>query len=232
MKEILKCIVGSQAHELAGPDSDFDYRGVFIVPTSEILKLGGSVKHTSWIEGKEDDTSWEIGHFLNLAAHCNPTILEVFLAPTMKESFVKNPSQEIIKLNITPEGEELRELFPKVWNSQGVRDAFIGYGLNQRKKFLEEKDGRPAKFAVAYLRTLYQAYHLLTTGTFPISMKGTEIYETLKEWKTGKYEIGDVIQKCHGWQKLVELAFEKNPDKQTDVDAVNRFLLKIRKENW
>lgn len=37
MEAILKVIVGSQAHGLATPASDFDYRGVFVVPTKEIL---------------------------------------------------------------------------------------------------------------------------------------------------------------------------------------------------
>jgi predicted nucleotidyltransferase len=40
--------------------SDMDIRGVFVVPTSEILSLGYKEKSTSWIEGeKEDQTAVE-----------------------------------------------------------------------------------------------------------------------------------------------------------------------------
>ncbi len=60
MTTILKVVVGSQAHGLATPESDFDYRGVFVVPTAEILSLNGTTKTTNWIEGKDDDTSWEL----------------------------------------------------------------------------------------------------------------------------------------------------------------------------
>ncbi|MGH7204248.1 MAG: DNA polymerase beta superfamily protein, partial [Candidatus Levyibacteriota bacterium] len=116
--QILKVIVGSQAHGLATQKSDTDYRGVFVIPTSELLKLGNKVHFTSWNEGSDDDTSWELGHFLNLAIHCNPTILETFLAPTDERSTLSNY------------GKELRELFPFIWNSADVKAAFIGYGIN------------------------------------------------------------------------------------------------------
>src|SRR5687768_1695702 len=83
--QILRCIVGSTAHGLANENSDIDYRGVFVVPTSDLLSIGGVTQQTSWIEGQVDDTSWEIGHFLKMATKCNPTVLEVFLAPTIRE---------------------------------------------------------------------------------------------------------------------------------------------------
>jgi len=233
--EILKVVVGSQAHGLAGPQSDFDYRGVFVVPTSEILKIGGHTNNTNWIEGKEDNTSWEIGHFLNLATHCNPTILETFLAPEVEKEI---DTSNGIMINQNSYGKQLRELFPYVWNSTDVMNAFIGYGLNQRKKFFDDKDKRASKYAVAYLRTLYQGWELLSTGTFTVHIVDTEIGETLKTWKAmDSKEIlekhsGDVIDKCIYWERKVREAYAKNPDKKTVIEPVNDFLLKVRKEFW
>lgn len=226
MVQILKVIVGSQAHGLATPESDYDFRGVFAVPTSQILKLGGYTKNTSWIEGKDDDTSWEIGHFLHLATKCNPTILETFLAPQT------TPRTEL--------GFELQSLFPHVWNSQQVVDAFIGYGLNQRKKFFDNKDQRAAKYAVAYLRTLYNAWELLSTGTFTIRIADVpELGAKLAEWKKAGAEAmldpkrqGEVIELTAIWEKKVREAYEKNPDKQTNLEPINEFLLKVRREIW
>lgn len=216
-KTILKVIVGSQAHGLANAKSDTDYRGVFVVPTSEILALGTKTTTTSWIEGTEDDTSWEVGHFLNLATHCNPTILETFLAPTFESS---------------PWGEKIRAIFPHVWNSVDVKNAFIGYGLNQRKKFFDNKDNRAPKYAVAYLRVLYQAWELLSTGTFSVNLTDTAIFETLRAYKAGNYTPGDVIDKCWYWETQVLDAFKKNPDKQTNKTPINELLLEIRKDFW
>lgn len=113
---ILKSLVGSRAHNLHNDDSDHDFRGVFLVPTKELLKLNAPKVQTNWSEDKtEDSTAWELGHFLFLATKCNPTILEVFLAP-------KELTTEL--------GNSLVKQFPRVWNSKGVMDAFIGYGYN------------------------------------------------------------------------------------------------------
>jgi predicted nucleotidyltransferase len=220
MIQILKVLVGSRSHGLATLESDFDYRGVFVVPTAEILKIGGHTEHASWLEGKDDDTSWELGHFLFLATKCNPTILETFLAP-------------IVELNTNNNmwGLEIRKLFPYIWNSNDVKNAFIGYGLNQRKKFLDNKDGKPNKFAAAYLRSLYNAYELLTTGTFTIRIIDTPVGQMVKNFKEGNYTVGEVVNECLKWQKEVELAAENNP-KEANLEPINEFLLKVRKEFW
>lgn len=216
MKTLLKVIVGSQAHGLASPDSDFDYRGVFAVSTSDLCKIGGSVSHTSWLEGKDDDTSWEVGKFLLMATKSNPTILEIFLAPS-KET--------------TPFGDEIRALFPHVWNSNDVKNAFVGYGVNQRKKFFENHEKRAPKYACAYLRVLFNAWQLLSTGTFSVNLVGSPVFELCAKFKAGNYDIGEVIQHCYEWEGKVTKAFTDNPDKKTNLEPVNELLLKIRKEN-
>jgi predicted nucleotidyltransferase len=219
MKTILKVLVGSKAHGLDTPLSDWDYRGVFVTPTADLLALrGDKAKTTTWIEGDVDDTSWELGHFLHLATHCNPTILETFLSPVQEAD---------------ENGLELRELFPKVWNSKGVRAAFVGYGMNQRKKFLEDKDGRPNKFAAAYLRSLFAGWQLLTDGTFTVRVADTEVGELVRRFKNGEYESkGEVIDACERWEKRLNGAYERNPSRETDIASVNAFLLKVRKENF
>lgn len=225
--EILKVIVGSQCHGLATPESDYDYRGVFVVPTVDLLKLGGVTTQTNWIEGKEDNTSWEIGHFLNMATHCNPTILETFLAPKVNIHGARWTDEDVVDF-----GKELCALFPYVWNSLDVMNAFIGYGRNQRKKFLDKKDQREAKYATAYLRVLYNAWELLSTGTFSSNMSKTPIFETLKRFKNKEYQMGEVMQTCYDWELKIEEAYKQNPNKQTNIEPINEFLLKVRKEFW
>ena len=221
---ILKVLVGSRAHGLHTDQSDYDYRGVFVQSTEEILALNGEIKTTDWVEGrdvneagrKQDDTSWEIGHFLKLAVRCNPTILETFAAP-IEES--------------TDEGLTLRDLFPYIWNPRDVRDAFINYSLNQRKKLLEEKDKRPLKYAVTYLRTLLQAERLLIHKVLMMDVTKHEEYQTLLMIKNGMLTPGDIINKCLVWQRKVEAAYticKHIPDH----DKVNNFLLKIRMNHF
>ena len=223
-KTILRTLVGSHAHGLATEKSDRDYRGVFVIPTTELLKLGGITKQTSWIEGDTDSTEWEVGHFLNMAVHCNPTVLETFLAPSV---FLHPVDSEDAKLE-----KELRDLFPHVWNSNDVRNAFVGYGVNQRKKFFDNKDQRAPKYAAAYLRVLYNCAQLLETGTFDVDLRGSTIYDQVKNFKEGRYTYGEVIQACFDMETRVIKAYNANPDKKTNVEPVNEFLLKARKHYW
>ena len=226
MKMILRVLVGSRAHGLAGPDSDYDYRGVFVRPTSELLSIGAKPYLTQWTEAdkakgeKLDDTAWEVGHFLQLATHCNPTILEVFAAPRVDEG----PAW-------SSWGTDLRALFPYIWHPRGVRDAFLGYGLNQRKKFLDDKDQRGTKYAVAYLRVLFQAFVLLNVGTLPVDMTVSPIYDTLRKWRAGEYTKGDVINETEMWARRVELVFA-GCKQEPDLVKVNDFLLDLRKRHW
>lgn len=226
---ILKCIVGSKAHGLATAKSDTDYRGVFVLPTSEILSLGNTKQRTVWNEGNDDETYWEIGHFLNLATSCNPTILETFAAPVE---------------SATVDGIEMRQLLPYIWDPKRVRDAFIGYGVNQRKKFLEEKDARSGKYAVAYLRTLIQAKILLDDGELIVDMSDESKvsqghFKLLKKWKSwtqDDIDYGEVISHCKTMEAAVNDSYNfhmvRRHPQQPNLEKVNKFLLSIRQKNW
>ena len=175
---ILKVLVGSRSHGLHNVDSDYDYRGVFVSSTSEMHKLGAKIKNNSWFEGKEDQTMYEIGHFLHLATKCNPSILEVFKAPKQPIAYTKD---DIQKTDIW--GIKLIDLFPYVWNPISAFEAFKGYSKNQRDKMHEKKDNKEAKFAVAYLRTLINLCDLLRTGDFSIEVKDPDVRADLKRIK-------------------------------------------------
>lgn len=221
-RTILKALVGSQAHGLAGAASDHDYRGVFVVPTVDILRIGGHTKRTSWIERGDDgsavadDVSWEVGHFLHLATKCNASILECLAAPTFEAD---------------EWGREMRSLLPFMWNPKGVRDAFVGYGLNQRKKMLDDKDGRPWKFACAYLRTLAAGVHLLDTGFVLVETRGHEIHDTLARFKAGDTTKGEVVDVCATWTARIEASFERCRH-EPNMEPINDFLLRLRLEHW
>ena len=250
--EILKVLVGSHAHGLASKDSDFDYRGVFVTPTSELLKLGGNTKTTNWVEGEEDNTSYEISHFLHLATKSNPSILECFTAPAVPYT-VTNEKGYLIHI---PEirqavfGKELRDLFPYVWSSKGVFEAFKGYSHNQHKKMFSEKEEfakRKFKYAVAHLRVLLQGIELLSTGDFHVEIQYSypntpdpyveSFYfdgwaDFLRAIREEQISTGEIVDTAEELKEVLKAAYEANPDKQTDLEPVNEFLLKVRKEFW
>lgn len=225
-------LVGSRAHGLENLDSDYDYRGVYVLPTKEILSLGYNYKGSHWLEGeKEDQTSWEIGHFLLLATKCNPTILEVFKAPLANNTSGSPISAETDYQSFSGFGRELRELFPYLWNPQDAFNAFTGYGLNQRKKMLDNHLGRWEKYAVAYLRTLYNLNHLLVSYDFALFVPQGSFKELLLRVKSSQISSGEVIDIAQKLENQAKTALASCSQKQ-DLEKVNDFLLKVRKEFW
>src|SRR6185295_2047113 len=179
-----------------------------------------------WIEGNVDETTYEISHFLHLATHCNASILEVFKAPVVYEGYNTSLGYYL----------ELRSLFPYVWNPQGVFDAFCGYSKNQETKFLNDhkmtdaERSRKPKYACAYLRTLYNLEQLLATGDFTLDVThNPEFFKRLKSIRSGEFTIGDILNEAQARKKKCLDLLEKCNHKP-DLDKVNDFLLKVRKD--
>jgi len=223
--------VGSRAHNLHNEDSDYDYRGVYVLPTTEILSIGYKYKGSNWLEGeKEDQTSWEIGHFLHLATKCNPTILEVFKSPVIETLFSsKIKANELLREHNW--GDELRALFPYIWNPKDAFNAFTGYGLNQRKKMLDNKDNRWQKYEVAYIRTLYNLTELLRTNDFSVEVTNENVRKELINIKDGKVKLGEIVDMAKKLEYTCQelLLFCTNTP---NIDKVNEFLIMVRKEFW
>ncbi|HJR76905.1 MAG TPA: nucleotidyltransferase domain-containing protein [Nitrospiraceae bacterium] len=210
---ILKVLVGSHAHGLAGPDSDKDYRSVFVMPTVELFRLGFKYQGTRMMKEEADETSWEVGHFLQLAVQCHPLVLETFMAPV-----------EVVDAW----GERLRALFPAVWSAQTAYEAFLQYGDNQRRKMLDKKDGRPGKYAVAYVRILFHLCELLERGTFTLNIVDSPIGESLRRIKDGRYRTGEVIDLGEYWTQEATHRLAACSH-QADRKAVDDFLIALRR---
>ena len=241
---LLKVLVGSHAHGLATEQSDRDFRSVFVTPTSQLLAIGGGgYNPTSWIEGDKsqgavvDDTSYEVGHFLHLATKSNPSILEVFKAPVEWPSILGQfPLDDThIGWTLHDSSVKLLDLFPHVWSSIGVYNAFKGYSQNQFKKiFLEDEAhvNRRWKYAIAYLRVLGYGIDLLNTGDFNVYVENEEWREYLRWVKCGLVSIGEIIQAAEELKERLAEAYKNNPDKQTNLEPINEYLLTLRKEVW
>ena len=210
---VLKVLVGSHAHGLATEESDQDFRSVYVIPTEEIFRLDFTYPRTSWTKEGGDEASWEVGQFLSLAIQSHPLILETFLAPV---------------LAVDQWGEELRGLFPAVWSPQKAFQAFTGYANNQRTKFLEKKDERPAKYAAAYIRVLGNLCELLETGTFTVRISETSLGPQVARLKEGNYRVGEVIELG---EHLTQTAagFLASCQHRSDGGAIDYFLIRLRK---
>lgn len=171
MKILTKVVVGSRLHGLDTPESDWDYRGIHISPLREVLSPFQKLKNTTWIEGDEDNTSYELADFCKNATHGNATILEVFFSDKV--------------ISTSPEADMMRENWRKFMHTKRFVMASRGYAHNQWNKFYNFEDvgikgqERTAKFAIAFLRVMWQCEQFLLYGTFEPNLDDCDFRDLL-----------------------------------------------------
>lgn len=217
MKTILSVVVGSRLHGLAKEKADFDIRGVFMHPLKDIVSPFKNLKNTSWIEGDEDNTAYELRDFCKLATKGNATILETLWSNQVRE--------------ISKEGNVLTENRRKFLDSQLIYDAHKGYAHNQYNKMnLFEPDQRTPKFAVAYVRVLVQGIQLLEEGTFSPQIDDEDLKKFLIEVKNkwdSKKHIPELSKRFASLQVKLADVYAKNFHKFTpDIEWIEDFLIK------
>lgn len=172
---ITKVVVGSRLHGTHTESSDWDYRGIHISPLKDILSPFKTLKNTTWIEGDEDNTSYELADFCKQATHGNATILEVFFSDKVVDT--------------SPTADKMRNNWKKFFDTHKFIMASRGYAHNQWNKFYNfESAGvngqeRTAKFAIAFLRVMWQCEQFLLTGKFECSLVRSDIYPLVKKIK-------------------------------------------------
>lgn len=168
MKILTKVLVGSRLHGLENAESDWDWRGIHIHSLKEVLSPFSKLKNTSWIEGDEDNTSYELSEFCKMAVQGNATIWEVLFSNHVKEDGV---AARILRANAH-----------RFMDTDKFVMASRGYAQNQYNKMnLFEPDARTPKFAVAYIRVLWQCWQFLETGKFKCQIE--------EPWKSYLLEV-------------------------------------------
>jgi len=175
---IAKVVVGSRLHGLHTPESDYDYRGIHMYSLREVFSFK-KLKNTTWIEGDEDNTSYELSDFCKGAMHGNATYLEVFFSDMIKET--------------SPIHQEMKDNWQKFMDTDKFVMASKGYAQNQLNKMqLFEDDGvngqrRTGKFVVAFMRVIWQCIEFLRTGKFECVIPEGNMRDFMlmckKDWK-------------------------------------------------
>ena len=113
---LLKCISGSRAYGLETPQSDTDYKGIFVLPK----KLFYGLNYTDQVNNETNDiVYYELKKFLDLLLKNNPNILELLATP--KDCILyRHPLMDLIK--------------PEDFLSQLCCQTFAGYAQAQIKK--------------------------------------------------------------------------------------------------
>lgn len=170
MKNILKTLVGSRAHGLHDENSDYDWRGVFMEDITTHLSPFRKVKNNHWIEGDEDNTSYELTQFIKGCCQGNPNYLEVVYSP--KIEFLDQIGSVLVCNR------------SKFLNTKRIFEAHSGYAQNQYKKMnLFDPNSATPKFAVAYIRALHNGAELLRTGELCVEIQDDQLKDDLRAIK-------------------------------------------------
>ncbi|MEW1645965.1 nucleotidyltransferase domain-containing protein [Streptomyces sp. NPDC091219] len=211
---IYACVMGSRAFGLATDGSDTDRRGVFLAPTPLFWRFEKPPTH---IEGPaEEQFSWELERFCELALRANPNILECLHSPLVE--------------HIDATGRELLDL-REAFLSRQVHETFTRYALGQRKKL--EADfrvhGAPRwKHAMHLLRLLTSARDLLRTGALTIDVGDRR--ESLLSVKRGEVPWPEVESWMTRLAGETDQAATVSPlPPEPDRSRVEDFLLRVRR---
>ncbi len=224
---ILVGLTGSRAYGLAHdgytdpvlgdwvPPSDTDTRGVFVVPTKQVISLPSwkaqnGVKEL--VEQKKTDTKYdELERFLELCLQCNPERLEMLASAKTLE---------------TDEGKLLVEN-QKMFLSRRAIKTYGGYAQQQLYR-VEKKEERFTKPAMHLIRLMITGIRILQDGAVNPDM--SEYRDQLLAIRTGEMPLEEVFLWHHNLNvEFAKWADETKLPEQPDFEKANRIFLEIRK---
>jgi predicted nucleotidyltransferase len=211
---IFRCVVGSRAYGLDGPDSDTDRRGIYLPPADLHWSLYGVPEQLESHESQE--CYWELQKFLDLALKANPNVLECLWTPLVEHT--------------TPLADELLSMRDG-FLSRLVYQTYNGYVIGQFKKLEQDLRARGEvrwKHVMHLVRLLLSGIALLRDGVVVVRVE--EHRDFLLAVRDGRIPWQDVDTRRLELHRDLDAAYASTrlPDRP-DYEAANRFLLKARR---
>jgi len=151
-------ISGAHLYGFPSPDSDYDLRGVHILPADEVLGLA-SVRDTVEVSKKDpidlDLVTHDIHKFFGLLLKSNGYVLEQLYSPLV--------------VHTTAEHEELKSI-AKGCITRHHAHHYFGFAENQWRLFQKEDPPRVKPLLYAF-RVLLTGIHLMRTGVVEANLK-------------------------------------------------------------
>ena len=225
-------ISGAHLYGFPSPDSDYDLRGVHLLPLSDVvgLKVGEETVEKSGIhDGLEIDlVTHDAKKFFALMLKKNGYVLEQLLSPLI--------------VHTTPEHEELKAIAPSCLTKHHAHH-YLGFADTQWKLFHKEEPPRVKPLLYVY-RVLLTGIHLMRTGevqanlirlneTAKLSYIPDLIARKVEGPEKGRLESTDLAFHEREFERLVkelEEAFERSslPEAASGTEAMNDLLVRIR----
>ncbi len=225
-------ISGAHLYGFPSPDSDFDLRGVHLLPLADVFGLRATqetVEKSGIFDGLEIDlVTHDARKFFSLMLKKNGYVMEQLLSPLVVHS--------------TPEHEELKVIAPACLTKHHAHH-YLGFAATQWKLFQKESPPRVKPLLYTY-RVLLTGIHLMLSGEVEANL--VRLNETAKlpyindliARKTngeekGRLDEADLSFHEREYARLtakLERAFAEShlPETARGADALNDLLVRIR----
>ncbi len=227
--EILRCRVGSQAYGTSTPESDEDFKGIFV---PHLEQLYGIKKAELSRRYSKDDTSYSLRHFALLAVKCVPNVLELLFCE----------AEDVVQS--TGEGRRLRE-HRDLFLSQNCVNPYVGYAESQLRKSakrperrgkvrqnLVEKFGYDTKFALHTIRLLQSAKELISTGRLIIRRPNADFLISIKEGKAFQDYEHFRSYATQLSKEVREIKADSVLPLKPDIEAINDLVMGLHVDYW
>ncbi|TWT37855.1 putative nucleotidyltransferase [Posidoniimonas corsicana] len=229
---VFATISGAHLYGFPSADSDFDLRGVHLLPLEQVVGLDPgeeTVEKEGIHDGLEMDlVTHDAKKFFGLMLKKNGYVLEQLLSPLV--------------VYTTPEHEKLKAI-AKDCITKFHGHHYLGFAATQWKLFLKEEPPRVKPLLYVY-RVLLTGIHLMRTGeieanlltlneTAQLPYIGELVERKLAGAEKGRLDAADIQFHEREYAKLVaelEYAMEKSPlpEQATGKAALNDLLVRLR----
>jgi len=230
---VFTTISGAHLYGFPSADSDYDLRGVHLLPLEDVIGLDvgrETVEKSGIHDGLEIDlVTHDLKKFMKLMLRKNGYVMEQLLSPLV--------------VHTTPEHEELKAIAPDCLTKYHAYH-YLGFAETQWTLFRKEDPPRVKPLLYVY-RVLLTGIHLMRTGVVEANLL------TLNETAKLPYIPELIDRKVHGaekqtldaadlefhereYQRLrgqLEQAMEESelPERATGKTALNDLLVRVRK---
>lgn len=225
-------ISGAHLYGFPSPDSDYDLRGIHLLPLEEVVGLKEAretVEKSGIHDGLEIDlVTHDAKKFFGLMLKKNGYVLEQLLSPLVVET--------------TPEHEELKALAPGCITKHHAHH-YLGFAATQWKLFQKEDPPHVKPLLYVY-RVLLTGIHLMRTGEVEanlVHLNGTAKLPYIPDLiarktggpEKGRLEQADLAFHEREYQRLtaeLERAYEAShlPEAASATNAMNDLLVRVR----
>ena len=231
---IFVTISGAHLYGFPSPDSDYDLRGVHVLPVREVVGLEPG---RETIEVARDEPGLE----LDLVTH---DARKFFLLLLRKNGYVLEQLYSPLVLHTTPEHAELKEIARGCVTRHHAHHYF-GFAETQWKLFLKESPRR-VKPLLYVFRVLLTGIHLMQSGeveanvvrlneTFGLAYVDELVRQKLAGPEQSTLEEGDLAFYQSEYERLrgeLQAAFDRSTLPETPSErtreALNELLLRLR----